>query len=134
MFLRLNVRQIILLFSEDLSATQIFHLTKIPRPAVNKYLTAIRLRILELSLLQSDPLVGQIEVDESYFGARRVRGKRGRGARGKTIVFGLLKRGDKVYTEIVPNCKRVLLYKRLSRVRRTLIVLFIQMVGVGIMV
>ena len=134
MFLRLNVRQIILLFSEDLSATQIFHLTKIPRPAVNKYLTAIRLRILELSLLQSDPLVGQIEVDESYFGARRVRGKRGRGARGKTIVFVLLKRGDKVYTEIVPNCKRVLLYKRLSRVRRTLIVLFIQMVGVGIMV
>ena len=38
---------------------------------INKYLTAIRLRILELSLLQSDPLVGQIEVDESYFGARR---------------------------------------------------------------
>ena len=127
-------RQVILLFSEDLSANQISHLTKISRPTVNKYLTAIRLRILELSLLQSDPLVGQIEVDESYFGARRVRGKRGRGARGKTIVFGLLKRGDKVYTEIVPNCKRVLLYKRLSRVRRTLIVLFIQMVGVGIMV
>jgi len=49
--------------------------------------------------------VGQIEVDESYFGARRVRGKRGRGARGKVIVFGLLKRGDKVYTEIVPDCK-----------------------------
>jgi transposase len=66
-----------------------------------KYLTTIRLRILELSLLQSTPLVGQIEVDESYFGARRVRGKRGRGARGKTIVFGLLKRGDQVYSEIV---------------------------------
>ncbi|CAC9541085.1 Mobile element protein, partial [uncultured Gammaproteobacteria bacterium] len=48
--------------------------------------------------------MGQIEVDESYFGARRVRGKRGRGALGETIVFGLLKRGDKVYTEIVPNC------------------------------
>jgi len=103
-------RQIILLFSEDLSATQISHLTKISRPTVNKYLTAIRLRILELSLLQSDPLVGQIEVDESYFGAgtalrvRCVRGKRGRGARGKTIVFGLLKRGNEVYTEIVPDC------------------------------
>ena len=89
-------RQIILLFSEDLSATQISHLTKVSRPTVNKYLTAIRLRILELSLLQSDPLVGQIEVDESYFGARRVRGKRGRGARGKTIVFGLFKRASKV--------------------------------------
>ena len=110
-------RQIILLFSEDLSATQISHLTKISRPTVNKYLTAIRLRILELSLLQSDPLVGQIEVDESYFGAgsvpwvRRVRGKRGRGARGKTIVFELLKRGDKVHTEIVPNCKSATLQK-----------------------
>jgi hypothetical protein len=45
--------------------------------------------------------LGQIEVDESYFGARRVRGKRGCGALGKTIVLGLLKRGDKVYAEIV---------------------------------
>ena len=130
----LKFREIIYLFSEDLSATQISHLTRLSRQTINKYLAAIRLRILGLSLLQSAPLVGQIEVDESYFGARHVRGKRGCGARGKTIVFGLLKRGDKVYTEIVPNCKRVLLYKRLSRVRRTLIVLFIQMVGVGIMV
>jgi transposase-like protein len=56
-------------------------------------------------LLQSDP----IEVDESYFGARRICGKRGRGARGKTIAFGLLKRGNQVYTEIVPNCKGAIL-------------------------
>ena len=104
-------RQIILLFSEDLSATQISHLTSLSRQTINKYLTAIRLRILELSLLQSDPLVGQIEVDESYFGARRVRGKRGRGARGKTIVFGLLKRGDQVYTEIVPDCSSATLQR-----------------------
>ena len=67
-------RQIILLFSEDLSVTQISHLTRLSRQIINKYLAAIRLRILELSLLQSAPLlVGQIEVDESYFGARRVR-------------------------------------------------------------
>jgi len=49
--------------------------------------------------------LGNAELDESYFGARRVRGKRGRGAYGKTIVFGLVKRGGKVYTEIVPDCK-----------------------------
>ena len=67
-------RQIILLFSEDLSVTQISHLTRLSRQIINKYLAAIRLRILELSLLQSAPLlVGQIEVDESYFGTRRVR-------------------------------------------------------------
>ena len=62
-------------------------------------------------MLQSDPLVSQIEVDESYFGARRVRGKRGRDARGKTIVFGLLKRGNEVYTEIVSDCKSATLQR-----------------------
>jgi hypothetical protein len=37
------------------------------------------------------PLSGELEADESYFGPRRVRGKRGRSTRGQTIVFGLLK-------------------------------------------
>ncbi len=45
---------------------------------------------------------GEIEVDESYFGGRR-KGKRGRGAAGKVSVFGLLKRGGKVYTKIIPE-------------------------------
>ena len=47
---------------------------------------------------------GEFECDESYFGAHRVRGKRGRGAAGKTPVFGLLKRHGNVYVEIVENC------------------------------
>ena len=47
---------------------------------------------------------GKIEVDESYFGGIR-KGKRGRGAGGKTPVFGLLKRGGMVYTKIIPNAK-----------------------------
>ena len=45
---------------------------------------------------------GEIEVDESYFGGAR-KGNRGRGAGGKTPVFGLLKRGGKVYTKIIPD-------------------------------
>ena len=45
---------------------------------------------------------GEIEVDESYFGGKR-KGKRGRGAAGKVPVFGLLKRGGKVYTKIIPD-------------------------------
>ena len=48
-------------------------------------------------------------MDESYFGPHCVRGKRGRGAGRKTIVFALLKRGDQVYTEIVTNCKKTTL-------------------------
>ena len=43
-----------------------------------------------------------MEIDESYFGGRR-KGKRGRGAGGKVPVFGLLKRGGKVHTVIIPN-------------------------------
>jgi len=48
---------------------------------------------------------GEVEVDESYFGGAR-KGQRGRGARGKVPVFGLLKRGGKVYTQIIPDAKR----------------------------
>ncbi len=65
----------------------------------------IRERILECCMQHSD-ISGIIEIDESYFGAKRVKGKRGRGASGKIKVFGLLKRGDKIYTQIVDNCSR----------------------------
>ena len=47
---------------------------------------------------------GEIEVDESYFGGRR-KGKRGRAAGGKVPVFGLLKRGGKVYTKIITDAR-----------------------------
>lgn len=50
------------------------------------------------------PFAGEIEVDESYFGGRR-KGKRGRGAAGKTPVFGLLKRGGKVYARVIADTK-----------------------------
>ena len=46
----------------------------------------------------------RFEIDESYFGAKRVRGKRGRGATNKTSVFGMLKRDGRVYTQIIKNC------------------------------
>ena len=47
---------------------------------------------------------GEIELDESYFGGTR-KGKRGRGAAGKVAVFGLLKRGGHVYTQIILDAK-----------------------------
>ena len=47
-------------------------------------------------------LDGEIEADESYFGGHR-KGKRGRGAAGKTAVFGLYKRNGYVYTISVDN-------------------------------
>jgi len=54
-------------------------------------------------------LSGEIEVDESYFGGAR-KGKRGRGAVGKVPVFGLLKRGGRVYAVTIPNaCRETLM-------------------------
>ncbi len=49
-------------------------------------------------------LFGEFEVDESYFGGRR-KGKRGRGAAGKVPIFGILKRGGKVYAQVIPDAK-----------------------------
>jgi len=80
-------------------------LTGLNRNTVNRYFMALRQRIAR-ACEQEAPLRGTVEVDESYFGPRRVKGKRGRGAGCKTIVFGIFKRNGKVYTEIVPDAKK----------------------------
>jgi len=64
----------------------------------------LRIRIAQVCNASS-PLSGEGEVDESYFGARRVRGKKGCGAGGKPIVFGILERHGKV-SEIAPDASR----------------------------
>ena len=61
----------------------------------------------KIALKQQDRIeqfCGKIELDESYFGGVR-KGKRGRGAAGKVAVFGILKRGGKVYTQIILDAK-----------------------------
>ncbi|WP_338098268.1 IS1595 family transposase [Methanolapillus ohkumae] len=102
-------RQIVRLFALDLDATQISQIVGLSRVTINRYLMAIRERIAKFCESES-PFQGDIEVeyevDESYFGPKRVKGKRGRGAGNKTIVFGLIKRNGKVYTEIVPDCSK----------------------------
>ena len=98
-------RDLVKLFALNLEATQIAELTGLNRNTINRFLRAIRERLAEFCELQS-PFSGEVEVDESFFGARRVKGKRGRGAYGKTIVFGVFKRNGNVYTEIVSDCSK----------------------------
>jgi transposase len=65
-----------------------------------------RLRqIIARQLEDSLPVEGLVEVDESYFGGVR-KGKRGRGAAGKVPVFGILKRGGKVHTVMIPDVRK----------------------------
>ena len=49
-------------------------------------------------------LKGEIEADEAYFGGKR-KGNRGRGAKNKTIVFGMLERKGRVSLDILPDVK-----------------------------
>ena len=90
----------------DLTATATSELLKLNRKTVNNYFTEFRELILEDSIQKHQKELGIFELDESYFGAKRVRSKRGRGAAGKTPVFGVLKREGKVFVSIVPRCSR----------------------------
>jgi transposase-like protein len=102
-------RLLVCYFALDLSSSDVAELTGMTHKTVNTIFLKIRQRMAQDCARRSPLSAGEVEVDESYFGARRVRGKRGRGASGKTIVFGLLKRDGKVYTEIVPDCKKATL-------------------------
>jgi transposase-like protein len=93
-------------FALDLTASRTAQLTGLTRKSVNVIFLKIRGRIAEECERASPFSRCEVEVDESYFGARRVRGRRGRGAAGKTIVFGIFKRNGRVYTEVVPDCKK----------------------------
>jgi len=95
-------RHLMKCFSMDLTATETAQLSSISLRSVTTIFDKLRAKIANWCE-QSGPLEGTVEVDESYFGPQRVPGKRGRGAGGKTVVFGILKREGKVYTQIVPD-------------------------------
>jgi transposase len=99
-----KTREIIRLFCLDIEAKKTAELTGISRPTINRFYCSFRERIAELCEAENPFENGEVELDESYFGARRVRGMRGRGAKGKIPVFGMLKRGEQVYTQVVKNC------------------------------
>ena len=60
------------------------------------------------------PLGGAVEADETYVGGKRP-GKPGRGAAGKTIVFGMLERGNDVMAKVVPNVSKRTLYPIITK-------------------
>lgn len=98
-------RLLVRLFAADLTASQIAQVSGLNRNTVNRYLMALRLRLVDWSHARA-PLFGIVEADESYFGPRRVKGVGGRGAGRKTIVFGIYERGGAVWCEVVPDVSR----------------------------
>src|ERR1700712_2925329 len=73
----------------------------------------LRLTRGEMTAEEKRPLLGELELDESYFGGKR-KGKRGRGAAGKVAVFGVLERAGKVYTVAVPACRKETLMAKIE--------------------
>jgi transposase len=98
-------RKIVKCFCDDFDATQTAHITHVSRVTVNRLFDLFRKRIIELTT-QDKKMRGSFEIDESYFGPKRIRGKRGRGAGNKIPVLGLLKRNGKVHVSIVKNCSK----------------------------
>ena len=114
-----ELKKIIRHFCVDIDATKTSELLGYNRKTINRYYLLFRqiIYIHRLSLFQ-EKIGGEIEVDESYFGAKRKRWfagklKRWRGTL-KQPVFWLIKRKNEegrveIYTEVIPNCKAITL-------------------------
>ena len=105
-----KIKNIMKHFCVDIPATKTAHLMDINRNTVNRYYNLFRQAIAWHQIQEFNKFIGEIEIDESYFGAKRVRGKKGKLKRGrgtlKQPVFGIYERNGRVYTEIVPDCKK----------------------------
>jgi len=95
-------------FAADLTALQTAKVALLNRNTINRYFGYFRRQIIAQALREREEqeITNGVEVDESYFGPRRQRGKRGRGAGKKTVVLGLLKRNGKVYAQIIPDASQ----------------------------
>ena len=92
-------------FYQQQPAYRLSHDLGIDYQAVTRVYQHLREAIYHVAELEGKKLSGEIELDEAYFDGRR-KGKRGRGARGKSIVFGLLERDGRVYTRVVEHVSK----------------------------
>ena len=113
---------LIKLFELEVSARKAGIQLGLSYPTILKGFDILRGVILRELSRSDEVLRGEIEADESYFGGKR-KGKRGRGAAGKTIVFGILERGGKVSVNIVKDASaETLIHETVTKVRRRSIV------------
>jgi len=122
-----KLKKIIKHFCVDILSSKTSELIGINRNTVNRYYNIFRIIIYNIQINDQIKIFGKAEVDESYFGATRIRGnhaklKRGRGTLKRTV-FGILERDGKVYTEIVPDCtKKTLQGIILGRIKKETVI------------
>jgi transposase len=108
---RRSKHKLVTCFCLDIDATKTAVLAGVSRRTVNTHFQIFRAAISWHRMrLRLEKVGGEVEVDESYYGPRRVRGVRGKLKRGrgthKQPIFGIYERDGEVFTEIVPDCKK----------------------------
>src|SRR3990167_11139532 len=76
-------------FAVDLTALQTAKIVLLNRNTVNRYFGYFRRQVMARAIKEREAkqITNGVEIDESYFGPRRQRGKRGRGAGKKIVVL-----------------------------------------------
>ena len=87
-------------FYQQQPAYRLFYDLSVDVKVITRVYQRLREMLYHVTELENSKLKGEIELDEAYFGGKR-KGIRGRGAGGKSIVFGLLERDGRVYTQVV---------------------------------
>jgi len=104
-----RIKKLVWCFCVDIEASKTSLIIRLNRNTVNRFYHLFRTVIYYHQLREFErAITGEVECDEAYFGAKRLRGvagKRGRGTH-KQPVFGIYERNGRVYTEIVPNCRK----------------------------
>lgn len=75
---RYQIKKIIKCFCIDIDATKTALLLDINRNTINRWYNIFRQEIYQYQVNQKNQLYGSVEVDESYFGAKRQRGYHGK--------------------------------------------------------
>jgi len=101
-------RLIVNCFATDITSTACGEIVNVNRKTADRFYNYFRSLIINHQLLLRREFLSddETEIDESYFGPSRVRGKRGRGAGHKIAVVGLLRRQGKVFTKPVDACTK----------------------------
>jgi transposase len=89
---------------QQVPAYRLAHDLGVDPKVISRVYQKLRTAVFHVAELEgmASKLSGESELDEAYFGGRR-KGRRGRGAAGKSVVFGLLERDGRVYTKVVEH-------------------------------
>jgi len=105
-YLRKTKRKLLEYFVLGVPIYQLRFITKVCDETIKKFFRVIR-KLLSIEEECTEPFTGEIECDETTFGGKKHR-KRGWGAAGKIIVFGILKQDGQIRVFPIAEEKKIL--------------------------